>query len=398
MWKAIRQKILQVNEASGIEIVFRPEQQCIVNYVTVKNRDGQIAKQSFNAGLKGLNELKDANKKLPVSLVLNGKGILTRKCRLQGEENPILLVFPQANPAEFYCQVLHCGGNDFVSIARRPLVEETIANVEQAGFRVLDVSLGFSAMEPVLLFAEQDSLNTVCYQLKMGQGSIIDFELRTPGDDDLTNRDEYLISRQYIRPYELLAFAAGTGLLISGAEGAAYIAGETLNKQRENFLHQRYFKAASRSLLLLIFLVLLVNFFVYDHYYEKNSHYASSAGMAVPRQDLSNGVRNKEQFLQSHGWLQPQRSSFFADRFAGFLPEGIWLSSLQFNPVNASQGMLSFRTDTIQLNGACNDPERINLLINNIKTMKEVKQVVMKNYTYKKEEDIGAFSIDIITK
>src|SRR5215213_10190215 len=108
MWK---QKILQVNMASGMEIVFLEEQKRIINFVTAKNKQNKIIKEWFRQGIKSFDELKDANRRPPVSLVLNGKGVLTKRVRLHGEENPVLLVFPQANPAEFYYQVLQGDGH-----------------------------------------------------------------------------------------------------------------------------------------------------------------------------------------------------------------------------------------------------------------------------------------------
>jgi len=374
MWSRVKDKILQVNAAVGMEMVFLPGQQVMLNIVAAKNKNNRIIKDWFRQGMNGMDELKDVNRKLPVSLVLNGKGVLTKKLRLQGDENPVLSVFPQGNPAEFYWQVLKSDAYSYVSIARRSLVDQAVASVQEAGFKVLDVSLGFTAIEPLLAFIDRPSFNTSTYFLRTEQGVITEFELQN-------NQEEYLIWQQYLRSYDLLAFAAATGLLI----GNEYCDTETLRMQREELKCQRFFKAGAFSLLVLMFTVLLVNFFVYNYYYERNNQYAVS-GHVVNTKGLSSSIKDKEVFLHDQRWLQQPRSSFFADRLAGFLPDGIWLSALHF------------RNDTILLHGACNDPDRINLLISNIKTLKEVKQVEMKNYAYKKDEDIGAFSIDIITK
>lgn len=386
-----------------MELVFLPEQQLLINFVAVSIKRSSLHKEWFRQGMKNIDELKDVNKKPPVSLVLNGKGVLTKKVKLAAEENPVLLVFPQANPAEFYYQVLHSGGFAFVSIARRSLVDQTITNVQQAGFKVLSVSLGFSAIEPLLSFLADGMINTTNYSLSIAQRNISDFELRPVNADDVFQQDEYLVSQQYLQPYDVLAFAAATDLLINNAEDVSSVNNETLDAQRDDFKHLRYLRAAGLSLITGVFVILLINFFVYHFYYERNNQYlVSGRAVSTQPQQLSDGIRDREAFLQEQGWLQQPRSSFFADRFAGFLPDGVWLSGLHFNPVNgnllSSSGIFAFRKDTIQLNGACIDPDRINLFISNIRTMKEIKDVVMKNYSYKKEEDIGAFSLDIVTK
>ena len=378
MWRRIRDKILQVNAAIGMEMILLPEQQVMINVVIAKNRKNKIIKDWFTQGAKRVDELKEVNRKLPVSLVLTGKGVLTKKLRLQGDENPVLSVFPQGNPAEFYYQVLKGDPYSYVSIARRSLVDHAVASIQQAGFRVLDISLGFTAIEPLLSFIEQPAFNTATYSLRAAQGVITDFELQ---QTELLNQEEYLISQQYLRSYDLLAFAAATGLLIGNEHSDI----EILRVQREELKYQRYFRTATLSLLMFVFIVLLLNFFVYSYYYQRNDHYAVN-GHVVNIKGLSSSISDKELFLHNQEWLFQPRSSYFADRLAGFLPDGIWLSALHF------------KGDTILLHGGCDDPDRINLLISNIKTLKEVKQVEMKNYAYQKEEDIGVFSIDIITK
>lgn len=378
MWSRISDKILQVNAATGMEMIFLHDQQVMINVVTARNKNNQIIKENFRQGLNSIDELADVDRKLPVSLVLAGKGVLTKKIQLQNDENPVLSVFPQGNPAEFYWQVLKSDAYSFVSIARKSFVDHAVASVRQAGFRVLDVSLGFTAIGPLLQFIELDSFNTTTYALYAAHGHITGFELQ---QTDLFHQQEYLVARQYLHAYDLLSFAAATGLLI----GNEYSDTENLRAQREELKYQRYFKLAALSLLGFVFVVLLVNLFVYSYYYNRNDEYAVS-GHVVNTKGLDNNIRLKELFLHEQGWLRQPRTSYFADRLAGFLPEGVWLSNLQF------------KSDTILLRGECTDPGRINLLINNIRTLKEVKQVEMKHYNYKKDEDIGVFAIDIITK
>jgi hypothetical protein len=121
----------------------------------------------------------------------------------------------------------------------------------------------------------------------------------------------------------------------------------------------------------------------------------------IKKGKLRLAIEAKEKFILQYGWDHPSRLSFYADRIAGLLPANTLLTSMKINPRNNSSfgynTQLTFKNDTIQIMGTCEDPTDLNKFTNNLKNMQNFKAVNVKNYSYKKELQSGSFLMEIIT-
>ena len=176
-------------------------------------------------------------------------------------------------------------------------------------------------------------------------------------------------------------------------------------QERTNFTYSRYYTTGLWSLLIFLFTLLFVNFLVYEHYFSLNKdredHRQVSLEQEKKMQKQLTYLQSREDFIRKQGWDQSSRLSLYADRIAGLVPSGTVLTDLWINPVNSTllgdAGTVSFKKDTLQLTGTCDDPTELNQFTNNLKNVQQFKEVTVRSYNYKKELGSGIFFMEIIT-
>ncbi|WP_205511082.1 hypothetical protein [Longitalea arenae] len=412
MWQPLEQKIVQVNKATGLEVIFLPDGRYTINCITISSKKNRIIREQEATGITQISELaKKTDKKIPLSVVFNGKGILVKKIAgAQAIENAVIAILPNANPADFYFSAHTHGDFSVVAIARKEIIESFIQALQKEGFTILQASLGFEMVMQVLPFIYLDDQSTIFTSLFSLQ---INAEKKITGFDSLDARDnepfrtaEYSIGDQYIRPAYVLAFAAAVQMLTGSLHHAPALQSASLINERSEFRDQKLYRFAGLALLTAIFLILLVNFLIYNYYFNRNKELQVSQVFSREKKEqaavIQERLRKKEDFLNRSGWFKPCRASLYADRIASLTPFNTLLTSMTIYPLkgNASGDfpVLHFKTDTIQVTGTCENPVEINQFMNNLKIIPEFKTVALKNYLYKKEKETATFSLEIITR
>jgi hypothetical protein len=411
MLPQLQQKLIQPGKVSAVEITLLPEEKLLINGITVATRKNNIITSDKISGVQAIAQLpKQLSTANPLCVVFNGKGILVKKLTTEQTENPVSVLLPNANPADFYYELFPCGDFVVAAIARKELIEKYYSQLKAAGYRVLQVSLGFSVLQNILPFLNIENgkpIVTTSFILNAGGSkNISDFSLSENITTDKFQMTEYAIGDQYILSAHLLSFAAGVGLLTSDLKQSPAIDSAQLVYERTEFRFYKLFRAAGMFVLGFVFLVLLINFLIYNHYFSKNKELQATQSFSRSRlQEASALLENthrKDLFLRKSGWTKPARISFYADRIASLTPSNTLLTTMTIHPVKTNTTgltpVINFKTDTIQVAGTCDNPVEINQFINNLKIIQDFKEVSLKNYTYKKEQDAATFSIEIVTR
>jgi hypothetical protein len=402
MWEKIKQKMIQVNKTNGVQVHFMDHNSVYFSSASLSVQKGQLAKENITHACTSIADLK-VNKKSPLALAFTGKGVLIKKITGPANDNALATTFPQINPAEFYSQIIKCKDSVAIAIIRKEIADKVIKEFHENGFQIAEISLGFQVIETILPFFPNISLLVAePYQLNIKDGVILDFETIKQPVEPI----EYVLSSQYIQSTHLLGYAAAAKLIAGSLRDLPDLPHDTIIQNREQLLFQKYFNTSALSLGSLIFFLLLINFLLYSHYFNKNNQLEMaqnvSKNTSVKTDSLVKYIINKEAFITESGWAKQQKTSFFADRFAGLLPSETWLKSVEFNPIKKSfmteENSIHFKTDTILITGTCTEAGQINTFINNIKTLNEVKNVALKNYSYKKIDNEGSFSLEVITQ
>jgi hypothetical protein len=409
MLAIIKNKVLQIEKAGGIEICLLSEDNIAVNMATVRIKKGKLIKESeyhFLPDYDALAKKFDVN--IPVAVSLSGKGVLLKK--IEAEEisgNPIEMVLPTANPDEFYVEVIGLEEIKFIAIIRKELLNKIVSKLQQNGFQILSVSL-FGIADAAFFFSvlkPKDKLfQTSSYLFRLNEQNQISEIIQQTADNINPSGLEYNIGDQYVHSPSLIPFCSASVLLIASLNRKPTLVIEQIEKGRKNYGYFKWYKASLWIVLLGFLSILLINFFIYSYYFSKNNEMQINQAFTKEKLDRINSlalrIKEKEKFLAATGWNSPFRLSFFADRISALVPGSILLTHMQIQPVRngdfIENEMTSFRKDTIEIVGSCEDPTEIGSFLGNIKTMEACKSVNIKNYTFKKEANIGIFSIEII--
>lgn len=404
MWSTIKQKILQLSKATGVEIVFTQEHKYILHIVCLTLRKNKIIVERQVTGDESV--LENLPKSIPLFLTFNGKGVLVKKVPVStGKVSTIEDVLPESNPNDFYHSIDNFNDFSTISIARKSLIDEIINSFRARGFKVLNVSIGF---KPVMLILQHLNQNTGAiksstYQLEIQKSEITDFEIVSPEADKPVGQ-EFIFSEQYIADSRTIALGTAVALLTDQIEVAPGFKNETILNERSNFKSYLLFKFFGWALLIGLLGLLLINFFVFNYYAPKNNEQETAQrytrGNAAIEEKLRQKVRQKEKFLEHTGWLNQYKTSYFADRIASLLPADIVLTSMQVNPLNKGGNTVkgvSFRMNTIEISGDCASTSYLTQFMNNLKSIPGVKKASVINYSYNKEKDTGSFILEILT-
>jgi Tfp pilus assembly protein PilN len=94
--------------------------------------------------------------------------------------------------------------------------------------------------------------------------------------------------------------------------------------------------------------------------------------------------------------------SYYADRVAATIPDSVTLTNLNIYPALSKFSLgvkqWSFQQDTILLTGYCNDPTLLDTWIDQIKTIKNIKQSKINSYLNKKQGTAGIFTAEVLIK
>ena len=412
MWTKIEEKILQINRATGIEVLLLPDGGFNINLTTAFIKNNNIVREITVAGIRSIKEISASiSKGTPVALIINGKGILNKKITDGADTaNSITSILPNSNPADFYYDIFSNKNINVISIIRRESVDAIILQLKQEGFKIISLSLGFSPVNNIIPFIKTDGpkiIESAVYKFYLNGGpEILDFSQKPEIIEKDINEEEYLISGEYIKPSGILPFAAAIELMAANLKTENRIKSETIDKEREDHRYFKYFKVASISLLLFLFTVLLASFLFYAHYSNLNRELSETNVINnQQRKKISRLIQKisiQEKFLTQTGWNTDSRLSYFADRIASLTPSEVLLTSLNIYPVKnnlaGEPSKLSFKKDTIQLIGKCVDPVIINQFMNALKLIPGFKDAIIKNYQYRKEDESGVFQMEITTK
>ena len=411
MWRHIEQKILQIRKATGVEIIILEDDKLIINVDTAITKKNNISKESESTGLERLDQLAEKlDPGTPLSLVLNGKGILLKKVPAQSANGTLQSILPNANPDDFYSEKFQGKNSNIISIVRKETVNKIISELKKSGYKVDSVSQGFTSINNILPFiktVQGRQLESDSLMIELGNDNeVTDFRNKEKINNNKFQPNEYLIANQYVKPANLLSFSAAVGLLAGDIKSGSPINSHVLSEERKEYRYYKLFRAAGWSFLIALFVILLINFLFYTHFFNKNKSLETSrlftSGQAQKFSVLEKEVRQKEKFIEQSGWTAPSRTSFYADRIAGLTPTDILLTSMQIYPARNNSfteaGSNFFKKDTIMVAGVCENPVELNQFMNNLKVLPDFKDVTIKNYQYRNENESGSFLMEIITK
>ena len=333
--------------------------------------------------------IQNLSKNTPLLLAFSGKGIISKKVGNKG--NYLKEVIFNTSVEEFYTYELQTDSHNFVSVARRELIDEAFEKFRALDFQIIDFSIGpFVASR--LVFLEKDKLQVQDYKLQFNNNTIIDFEKHEENNTILI--DDTTIDTDSLT---LLA----TGIHHAYPSDNLLYDEVTLLNDRETFKYKRRFNRLAITTLLFFLVTLLISYlallYYNDQYVNYNSQLKNLNDTYSKVKELKDEQLQKQAILNESGTLTNAFMSQYIFEIGKTLPKTISLTSLEVNPLQnrlKQQEKLLFNANQILISGETRESAMLNYWVKDLKKLKWVSKIEIISFKRNRKQ-VGLFTVKI---
>lgn len=401
--------MLEASTAMGIDITLTADAGYLINVVFVKKVKSALQIEKQIEGINSFEELgKIANPKAPFIVSINGKGIIHKKIKYNEGDNDTTLLnkaLPNATSDDFEVQKTQLNETDVIlSIIRSETINEIAQQlIAQKLNNILDFIIGPFTINSIIPLIQvndiaENYLIAGQYHLTIRDDQILDISSKKE-----ESGFEVSVLGNRIPSSLIIAFSAALSCYTKNTVGLK--ASKTIEQLKDEFQEKKKFEFRLAILLSASFLILFINYFVFNHYWNKNEEQHTillTNQSALQRYEtLKSQYAYKKDFLERNGLLESSRTSYYADQLASQLPSSIQWTDLYIHPLeiqknaNASESLV-FEKKTIQISGKCHKSVDLNNWMKLVKEKKWVEKITLINYAQQSETDEGFFLLEVI--
>lgn len=400
----IPKKYLAKSEVCALEIVVGDNGN-VFHFTVLKNKGKKLEISYAGTTTEKIELPKHVLKsKMPLVVIINGKGVVIKKVNLPQEEELeaqqiIEQNLPAVNKDDLFIQVFRQDDRTaFISLCRKEIVRELLSELKKQKYDVADVHIGAPAvlgLKP--LWDSFNRISTTTHTMELNNGNV---ETILPS----AQKEKVNVQGLEIESEHMLGFATGLGYVMQvrvnencDAELAAMF---------KAHLDKNKFRILTLACVAIAFVIALVNVLFYTSYFDKNSKLESELLVYEGKSDelnkLLNDYQSNKDLIEGAGILNGNKLSEYADRIGVTIPTEVVLGQLYFNPkkedVESDDSLVVFSNHQLIIKGNCNKSLVVNDWLNVLKMQAFVKAVTLEKFTYSKEGSLPNFEIKIITK
>lgn len=280
--------------------------------------------------------IEDASKKLfknqHIALVINTDKVLSKT--IENDQSDALKIvykaFPNINLDDFYFEVLSEKNIHFISLCRKDYAESIIKKYSEQNIHIIDISFGNTIISTVKSFINVTQIHTSNAIATIKDNNIIQIE---KNEVELNN---HIVNGLTVSNDQIISFSAALqGLLKNSTTKTNFE--EKKSALLNDFKQVRFFSQFLKFGGLFILVLLLVNFFFFNQYFNKVNDLKqvseinqSTKGQILKLDEIvSKKQKMVDDLLKSNG----SKSSFYTDRIMQSLPESILLSEFNYQPL-----------------------------------------------------------------
>ncbi len=397
----LKNSLFKVQKIAALEVFNQEDNSWQMNLTILEKKKEQLSiveKQTLVSNLKAISSLVSAE--LPLILLVNGKGVLQKKISHLPEQplNIPARLLPEANGAEFCCQVDTAVDGFWISMMRKVHLEAMIEKLKKAGLTVVDVSFGLFSVQHVIPLLPKDigHLNIGNYQLVLLNRAIESY-----GKTNTSEELNIQIGDEVISNYAIPSFSVAFQYLLQVQKKLINV--EFVKLEKAAYFYHRIFKKSAKVALLGFFALLALNFLIFNwlnsNIQQQQMDLIFHQTQLIQLDSLKNRFVQQQTFIKQNSLLKPSRTSFFADQIGASLPKGIQLSEMHLFPSTANQKQQSerlflFDRHSIFIKGYCKRSTSLNVWIKKLKAFDWVQNVEV--LPYKELEGQAEFELKII--
>lgn len=359
---------------------------------------------------ENISDVKDLSSKISkepasVALVFSGRQVIVKKLE-RSEQHPTEESFkqamPGAKPDEFYIQYSHTPGHTWICIVRRSVIDDHLKKLAEHGIRVVLLTLGPFSLYPIIA-----QLNSYGDHIQLGGVSIHRNEQngweQVVQDDRLRATFPVKIGDEKIGEDLIIPYSAAFQLLMANEMPPVSAEVPQLTSTLNDELLTRKYTVIGAIALGTLFLVLLINFFLFDHFHTQNETLSAQIGQRD--RDLSSeantdkDLRKKESLLDSLGYDGGIDQARLIDGIAKALPSEVTWERADIYPLVIDDGQqlgnAHFSDHEIRIKGRSAHIIAVNEWIARLQSEKWIRSVHLEDYRFNNESQTGQFHVKI---
>ncbi|WAC02705.1 hypothetical protein N7U66_03265 [Lacinutrix neustonica] len=323
---------------------------------------------------------------IPILLNFSGKGVVSKKVLYK--VNYLKEILFNASPEDFYIYELHQDKYEFVSIARKEVLDNLFGLFRKDNYLVLDYSIGPFVgvmLKKILnkeLFFSGDS------QLNFEEDLLVDF------NNDIKNIDNYAIGQDKISSSQVPLFTTLLNHLYP-FERISYDF-EFLKPNKQELKLKKIFNS-SVAFLGIFFLGALLSSYLLLNYY--NNQYITYESQLYNLNHTYNQVRKLEAerqdkviILQECRVLKENFIAFYVNDIVNNIPNNISLMSLVVNPKinkNKRTEKIILEPNTILIQGDSDSSLPLNTWVKDLKTKTWISKIEIRTIAIKEKTSVS---------
>src|SRR3989344_4284910 len=405
------ENIIKSKIATGVEINLLPDGAYDINVVSLKKNKSQVLTENKISGITDIVSLSTKlDSKSPVVLVINGKGIIHKKVATAENDSLAAVlnkVLPNANADDFYIQEQEINSSqNYISVVRKSSIDELLDELKKNNItNIVSCNVGPFLINNILGLIDKNIISSEFLSFSNYKLLIREDKINEVQNSDNLESAPIKVGDDFIEGKLLIPFAAALSYFIGMSEG--FVNSDKIDSIKDDFKQKQKFQLFGWSLLIGTFVVLLVNYFVFNHYWEKSTEMNSKLVLnqsALKRyESLKAEYAQKKIFLEQNGLLESSRTSYYADRLAASLPASIQLLDMNIHPLKKKEASdisnaLYFDTKTIKISGKCDRNTELNDWMKELEANIWIEKVKLVDYKQANAKDDGVFFIEILIK
>lgn len=382
--------LLKAKKVAGVEVLLSAGGE-LYNVVVLEKKNDKVQVVSTELGLDVEQFKQKIEKNIPLFVSIDGKGVLHKKVSFTESENKAQLlakVLPGADEQQFYVQ----SAGEFVTVLRKDALDVVVNEFTKSSYFIVGAALGPFALNSILSLVESKVVYTSLYQLQIKEAKIDAVEKSESAALKVTIADEQL------NVSAVVAFASALNYFVNAD---SFFEAEIVQSSAEDFKEKRKFVVGGVAVLVFFFVLLFVNYLVYDSLKSSNNELEAQFKMQeedfnkseVLKKELEEKIALKEKL----GVNGSTRISAYLDEIAASVPAAIQLTELSLNPVEKKvkdDKEIEYDVNQILIAGRCKKSIYYNDWKKDLSKMEWAKNISVVNYI-DADDEVGEFILKI---
>ncbi len=323
----------------------------------------------------------------PIVLIINNSKTLTKNLlNLNHQKDNLGIIssaFPNVDISNFYFEIIETEKTHIVSICRKALIDNIIQKYTSKKLNIIDFSIGNSCISSIVNYLETSHIYTSNSKINFLDNNIHSIE-QTQNKEKII----YYVNGLEISNKNILSFTGALGAIIFGQLNPT-----NFKKKKEEliatFKNTRIFNLLLKTGLVFILTILLINFSLFNFYFEKVKKLEESSQVNhIVKNDvqrLMNDVDKSQKIVNEILKNKTSKSSYYVNDLINRLPKSILLSELNFQPLQIrikKDNPIQIEKNMINISGTSNNSSMYSLWIKDLEQSSWIQKIEVANYSH----------------